>query len=97
MVCTISTQRGLVALEKFEDIQQLGRFTLRDEGKTIGLGKVLKYKPHKKGDPLKEAAKKEEKAAAITSAGEPAKDLVFNMETGETQAAKPKLDAIAEE
>lgn len=59
MHCTISTQRGLVALEKFEDIQQMGRFTLRDEGKTIGLGKVLKYKPHKKGDPLKEGPKSE--------------------------------------
>lgn len=48
MVCTISV-RSPVALEKFDDIQQMGRFTLRDEGKTIGLGKVLKYKPHKKG------------------------------------------------
>lgn len=25
----------------------MGRFTLRDEGKTIGLGKVLRYKPAK--------------------------------------------------
>jgi len=25
----------------------LGRFTLRDEGKTIAVGKVLKYKPAK--------------------------------------------------
>lgn len=25
----------------------MGRFTLRDEGKTIALGKVLKYKPAK--------------------------------------------------
>lgn len=25
----------------------MGRFTLRDEGKTIALGKVLKYKPVK--------------------------------------------------
>lgn len=98
MHCTISTQRGLVALEKFEDIQQMGRFTLRDEGKTIGLGKVLKYKPHKKGDPLKEAPKSEQKTAAqIKDAGGPKQDLVFNMETGETEAAKPKLDAIAEE
>lgn len=76
----------------------MGRFTLRDEGKTIGLGKVLKYKPHKKGDPLKEAPKSEQKTAAqIKDAGGPKQDLVFNMETGETEAAKPKLDAIAEE
>lgn len=38
-----------VALEKFDSIQQMGRFTLRDEGKTICVGKVLKYKPYVKG------------------------------------------------
>jgi len=27
----------------------MGRFTLRDEGKTIAVGKVLKYKPYVKG------------------------------------------------
>lgn len=26
----------------------MGRFTLRDEGKTIAVGKVLKYKPYNK-------------------------------------------------
>ena len=26
---------------------QMGRFTLRDEGKTIAVGKVLRYKPVK--------------------------------------------------
>lgn len=41
----IST-RVPVPLEKFEAIPQLGRFTLRDEGKTIAVGTVLKYKPH---------------------------------------------------
>jgi len=30
--------------EKFESYPTLGRFTLRDEGKTIAVGKVLKYK-----------------------------------------------------
>jgi peptide chain release factor subunit 3 len=33
-----------VAGEKFETLQPLGRFTLRDEGKTISIGKILKYK-----------------------------------------------------
>lgn len=48
---TIST-RVPVSLEKYEFIEQMGRFTLRDEGKTIALGKVLRYKPAviKKGD-----------------------------------------------
>lgn len=36
-----------VALEKYADLPQLGRFTLRDEGRTIAVGRVLKYKPHK--------------------------------------------------
>lgn len=33
--------------EKFENYQTLGRLTLRDEGKTIAVGKVLKYKASK--------------------------------------------------
>ena len=36
-----------IAIEKFEVLPQLGRFTLRDEGRTISVGKILKYKPHK--------------------------------------------------
>jgi hypothetical protein len=34
-----------ICLEKYEFIEHMGRFTLRDEGKTIALGKVLRYKP----------------------------------------------------
>jgi len=37
----ISLQQS-VALEVFKDCQQLGRFTLRDEGKTVAIGKVTK-------------------------------------------------------
>jgi peptide chain release factor subunit 3 len=33
---------GMICLEPFKDFPQMGRFTLRDEGKTIGIGKVLK-------------------------------------------------------
>ncbi len=36
-----------IPLEKNEVLPQMGRFTLRDEGKTIAVGKVLKYKPVK--------------------------------------------------
>lgn len=35
---------NIVCGEKFETLESLGRFTLRDEGKTIAVGKVLKYK-----------------------------------------------------
>ena len=31
-----------ICLERFKDYPQLGRFTLRDEGKTIAIGKVTK-------------------------------------------------------
>nr|CDS32328.1 g1 to s phase transition protein [Hymenolepis microstoma] len=36
---------GCVCLECFKDYAQMGRFTLRDEGKTIGVGKVMKIIP----------------------------------------------------
>ncbi len=36
---------NIVAGEKYDVIASLGRITLRDEGRTIGIGKVLKYKP----------------------------------------------------
>ena len=48
MWCRI-TPKNPIAMEKIEIIPQLGRFTLRDEGKTIAVGKVLKYKPYSKG------------------------------------------------
>jgi len=40
VIAHLTTTRP-VALEKFDDFPQLGRFTLRDEGKTIALGKIL--------------------------------------------------------
>ncbi|XP_071105917.1 eukaryotic peptide chain release factor GTP-binding subunit ERF3A-like isoform X1 [Haliotis cracherodii] len=35
---------GMICLESFKDFPQMGRFTLRDEGKTIAIGKVLKIR-----------------------------------------------------
>jgi len=46
ITCVIETEQ-VITLETFEDCQQLGRFTLRDEGKTIGIGKVLDLSPDK--------------------------------------------------
>jgi len=40
IIAHLTTPRP-VAMEKFDDFPQLGRFTLRDEGKTIALGKIL--------------------------------------------------------
>lgn len=39
------TPKNPMAIEKFDSIPSMGRFTLRDEGKTICIGRVLKYKP----------------------------------------------------
>lgn len=33
---------GVICMEPFKEFPQMGRFTLRDEGKTIAIGKVLK-------------------------------------------------------
>ncbi|XP_052236569.1 eukaryotic peptide chain release factor GTP-binding subunit ERF3A-like [Dreissena polymorpha] len=33
---------GLICLETFDDFPQMGRFTLRDEGRTVAIGQVLK-------------------------------------------------------
>lgn len=44
ITCRIQT-RIPIALEKSDTMKHLGRFTLRDEGRTIALGVVVKYKP----------------------------------------------------
>lgn len=45
LICRIKTNNA-IGLEKFETNERLGRFTLRDDGQTIGIGKILKYKPY---------------------------------------------------
>ncbi len=40
-IANLSCQ-GIVCLETFQNCDPMGRFTLRDEGKTIAVGKVLK-------------------------------------------------------
>lgn len=44
IICMVQLQRT-VPLETFDDMPFLGRFTLRTEGKTIAIGKVLKLPP----------------------------------------------------
>ncbi|VFQ67780.1 unnamed protein product [Cuscuta campestris] len=39
VVCRIQVN-NMICIEKFSDFQQLGRFTLRTEGKTVAMGKV---------------------------------------------------------
>ena len=47
MIRCVITTNSRIAAEKFSVRKQLGRFTLRDEGKTIAIGTVQKYVPIK--------------------------------------------------
>jgi peptide chain release factor subunit 3 len=38
--CVLALTRK-TCLEKYDDLPQLGRFTLRDEGRTIAIGKII--------------------------------------------------------
>ena len=71
-----------IALEKFNVIPSLGRFTLRDEGKTIAVGKVLKYKPYKVESGVVVAGAQAEKV--VDAKPDKNATLVFDMETGTT-------------
>lgn len=83
----------------------MGRFTLRDDGKTICVGKVLKYKPYSKavqgGKPadaqVAALAKKLDGTQINSASSEPVKgEVILNLETGETREKEKPLGAIAE-
>lgn len=100
IICRMSPTNP-VSLEKFETIQQMGRFTLRDDGKTICVGKVLKYKPYNKSASAAQgqvaALAKKLDSTQITSSSEPVKgEVVMNLETGEVKEKAKPLGAIAE-
>ena len=42
------TTKGPIPVEKMSECAALGRFTLRDEGKTIAIGRVMRYIPFNK-------------------------------------------------
>lgn len=74
---------------------------MRDEGKTIAVGKVMKYIPYKMATKVvQDLSKKLEDTKVGGIIGEQEKstagDLVFNIETGKAEPAQPKLDGIAE-
>jgi hypothetical protein len=90
-------------LEKFDVVPELGRFTMRDEGKTIAVGKILRYKPHKV-DLEKATADlaqrlEKQKISADGETKDKEDNMVFNMETGqlEPKKAEQQLQGIAEE
>jgi len=102
MICRIAPKNPL-CLEKFETMAQLGRFTLRDEGQTICVGKVLKYKPYQKGVVgatgfvAARASAPARSGDAVTAGGSAAEELVYDMDTGEMRPKAKALDGIAED
>ena len=93
ILCRIQT-RIPIALEKSDVMPQLGRFTIRDEGRTIAVGKVLRYKPAKDtGGALaitkssEESKSSSDKGSAASTSGK-VKEDIFDMETGKMYSAE---------
>ena len=88
-----------IPVEKIGECAALGRFTLRDEGKTIAVGRVTRYIPFNKDRSaiVRAAQAKAAAAAASEASADKVAPVVFNMETGETEAQKPALTGIAED
>lgn len=88
-----------IPVEKVDVCAALGRFTLRDEGRTIAMGKINRFIPFNK-DKLNLAKTAAATAAASdgqAAAADKVAPVVFNLETGATEAVKPALDSIAED
>ena len=98
--CMVRIQsRNPIPVEKEADLAALGRFTLRDEGKTIALGKVSKFVPYNKEN-IKKVAVPGNYAKPNIGQGttiDKSKDEVYDAETGKIVEKKPALGAIAEE
>ena len=99
MICRVAPKNPL-AMEKFDTISQMGRFTLRDEGQTIAVGRIQKYKPFVKGivgasTATSSNAAKASSGGAVTINNAP-EELVFDMETGEMRPKAKQLAGIAE-
>ena len=77
----------------------MGRFTLRDDGKTICVGKVIKYKPYSKtaSTALPAGVGAAARPQITSGSSEPVKgEVIINLETGETREKEKPLDAIVE-
>jgi len=96
ILCRIQSNKP-IPLEKSEVMPALGRFTMRDEGKTIACGKVMKYKPYKEVPvTTSDVVSKMEGLLNNQNPASTAGDLVFNLDTEEAEKPKPALDGIAE-
>jgi len=100
MTCRIAPKNPL-AMEKFDTIPQMGRFTLRDEGQTIAVGRIQKYKPFVKGivgasSSNSSAAKNANSSGPVIVNNNTTEELVYDMETGEMRPKAKQLAGIAE-
>jgi len=98
--CVRIAMKVAVPVEKVTDCGPLGRFTLRDEGKTIALGHVVRYIPYNKDRVARPVAAATDGAAAATNtsaADDKVAPVVFNMESGEAEAGVKPLAGISEE
>lgn len=77
---------GVVCMETYAEYPQLGRFTLRDEGKTVAMGKVLKLVP------LSESEGSSSSAAAAAAAAPAASNSAAS-----SSSASASADAAADE
>lgn len=88
--CVRISTKVPIPVEKVTECASLGRFTLRDEGKTIAIGRITRFIPYNKDKATAIAAAKvdapvasgESKAAASSDKVAP---IVFNLESGETE------------
>lgn len=89
-----------IPVEKVSDCGALGRFTLRDEGKTIALGRVLRYIPFNKTSQARaqpSASSSQDPGAMNTSGGDQVAPIVFNLEEGKAEEVAKPLEGIAED
>jgi sulfate adenylyltransferase subunit 1 (EFTu-like GTPase family) len=85
IICRISSKTPM-AIEKFDVSPLLGKFIMRDQGKTIGLGKIIKYKPSKVVlDYQKKQALRETVTVEPKIQNKEDNTVYFNMETGEEE------------
>jgi len=55
VICKLAVEKP-ICVELFKDVPQLGRFTLRDEGRTIAIGKIIKLPSHRNAQTTVEAS-----------------------------------------
>ena len=92
-------------MKESSTIPKLGRFTLRDEGRTIAAGRILKYKPHKVDSSIQviggsanaSQSVDETKKLGEVKIADKNEILFFDGEAGEVVKPKAALNAITED